>query len=208
MDPDWNSTCSRSCQEQNPPRNGLGSGKSEERWEAGSDGCDARRKTHEWHRPLFLSLSHTHKTHTPSSTPNAEAELPLHAGKYPGRGQTHSSACVPAEEGCSEMSESPGCGRARVRGHPPPPAFPSSACGQHFCAGYNLPAQRARVQLPADLQAMWGPAEPASPPCSGQWRPWSLCPAAGQALPPGESPDPLPRRPKRSLQTLQGEPRG
>lgn len=67
--------------------------------------CGASGKTRKWHRLHFVT--HTHKTHTP----HAEAELPLHAENYPGRGQTDSSACVPMQEGCSEMSASPGCGR-------------------------------------------------------------------------------------------------
>lgn len=87
MDPDWNSTCSRSSQEQNPPRNRVGRGKSEERWESGSNGCSARRKTRKWSSLLFLSHIHTHKPHSPSCTPHAETELPLHADEYPGKGR-------------------------------------------------------------------------------------------------------------------------
>lgn len=125
MDPDWNSTCSRSNQKQNPPKNGVGSGKSEDRWEPGSNGCGARRKTRKWHRLLFLSHTHTRTKHTlPHLPPTQRLNYPstLMSTRAEGR-----HTAVPTQEGCSEGSESPGCGRARVRGHPPPNAFLSPA---------------------------------------------------------------------------------
>lgn len=124
----WNSTCSHSGQTQKPPRNGIGRGKREQRWESGSNACSASRKPREWHR-LF---SHTRN---PSPTPHAEADLTLHADKQAGGGAGgQQSVCTPPREGCSETRLHPGCGHACVRGHPPPHASLPSACVPPGCA--------------------------------------------------------------------------
>lgn len=209
MDPDWSSTCSRSSQKQHPPRNGVGRGKSEERWESGSNGVVQAGK----HASGIVStLSHTRTKHTlPTQRLNYPSTLKI---TQAGVRQTAVRVCPCRRDAqrCLPVRDAVGH-RALVRGHPPPLAFLSSACVPHGWGVSNLPAEqarglvRARVQLRADLQAMRGSGESTSPPRSGQWNPRPLCPAAGQAVPLGERPSPVPGKPKRSYQTFQGKAR-
>lgn len=157
----------------------------------------------QWHLLLCLSLSHTRTRHTPSTQRLNCPSTPIN---------TQAQGSQTAVRVCPRRKDAQTRPWARD-------AAPHSSVGIHLSlraprlcrseprrrAGSGAPTSTgAAPSLPAGDEGLRGIHFFSS---LGAMGPRPLCPAEGQALPPGESPRPLPGKPKGNYQTLQGEPK-